>query len=33
MITENYMDEREIDEFLEVADIDGEGQINYKRFI
>ncbi len=33
MITESYMKEKDIDEFLEIADIDGEGQINYKKFI
>lgn len=33
MITESYMEEKDIDEFLDIADVDGEGQINYKKFI
>lgn len=27
------MSEKEVDEFLELADVDGQGQIDYKKFI
>lgn len=33
LITENYMNEKDVDEFLQLADVDGEGQIDYKKFI